>query len=481
MKKILLLFLILFINHASVFALDIVYPKKNPCSISSGSTFFIGSTNPTDFLKINDIDVKVSPSGAFAQAVPLKFGKNEFKIISGPQKLDCQNTSSPFELHTSVPTEEVQTINFVIDRPQQTVKTYTPPIFLEYPVMGGFFTKNDNVPLRSTPVDGGINRLSHLPKDVELFINGEKNGFYRVFLNSKICGWIDKSSVAKTEIAQQQAAETITNSPAKLKKAKSKLTREFYVYEFELDKKVPFSVSEENDLTFELFNIDGQKDNTLTFNIPINRLMGYDVSFEGAKFLIKVRRIPPINCQRPLKGLTIAVDAGHGGKEAGAIGCCGDKEKDINLAISKNLEQELKSRGANVVMTRERDIDVSLQDRVKIAKEKNADLSISVHANALPDGLDPNKNRGTSVYYYNNQAKPLAESILNSMTTELCTQNDKVRQGSLALTRPTSAVSVLVEVAYIINPDDYALLTDKCFQEKCAKAIADGIEDYLRK
>ncbi len=107
-------------------------------------------------------------------------------------------------------------------------------------------------------------------------------------------------------------------------------------------------------------------------------------------------------------------------------------------------------------MTRENDVDVSLTDRVNFAKEKDAALLISVHANALPDGADPLKNRGTSVYYYHNQAKPLAESILKSMTEQLCTHNDKVRQGSLALVRPTASVSVLIEVAYIINPDDYA-------------------------
>ena len=81
--------------------------------------------------------------------------------------------------------------------------------------------------------------------------------------------------------------------------------------------------------------------------------------------------------------------------------------------------------------------------------------------------------------YYYNQAKPLAESILSEMTTQLGTQNDKVRQGSLALVRPTASVSVLIEVAYMINPDDYTLLTDKDFQAKCAKSIADGVEKYL--
>lgn len=460
MKKIILLVLIFLINCSSAMAIDIVYPKKNPCTINSNSTFFIGCTNPSDTLKINGIDVKVSPQGAFAEAVPLVVGKNEFVIIS------------------TAPDKSNTTINFIIEKPQPSNKTYVPPTFLEYPVMGGYMTKIDNVPLRTTPVDSGANRMAHLPKDLPLLINGEKNGFYRVFLNSKICGWIDKSSISTAEQAPSEASAI---SPVKFKRAKSHLTREFYEYEFQFDRKTPFAVREENGLTFDLFNVEGYEDNTLTFNIPMQKLFGYDIFWEDEKFNIKVRRPQNINCKKPLKNIKIAVDAGHGGKESGAIGCCGDKEKDINLAISKNLQQELISRGADVVMTRDKDIDLSLQDRVKFVKDKNAELLISVHANAIPDGSDPNKNRGTSVYYFNNQAKDLADSILTSMTTELCTQNDKVRQGSLALTRPTASVSVLIEVAYIINPDDYALLTDKCFQARCAKAIADGIEAYLLK
>ncbi len=93
-----------------------------------------------------------------------------------------------------------------------------------------------------------------------------------------------------------------------------------------------------------------------------------------------------------------------------------------------------------------------------------------MHANALPDGQDPIKNRGTSVYYYHNQAKTLADSILTSMTSQLGTQNDKVRQGSLALVRPTSSVSVLIEVGYMINPDDNTLLTNHDFQKKMCQS-----------
>jgi len=461
MKNLLLLILIFLTAQAECFSLEIVYPKKSPSTINAPSTFFIGSTKPTDGLKINGLDVEVHENGAFAQLVPLTVGKNEFQITSAAEIL-----------------------NFTIERPQPSTKSYTAPVLIEYPPMGNFWVKTEGVPLRSTPIDSGINRMSHLPRGMPLTINGEKQGFYRIFLNATTFGWIDKSNVENIENAKE-----VKSGPVALKRAKCRMTREFYIYEFEFEQKVPFTIREESGLvegfkaglTLEFFNVKSGEDNTLTMNIPVQKLMGYEGVFQDDKFVLKARRPLAIDCNRPLKNIKVAVDAGHGGNESGAIGCCGDREKDINLAIAKQLQAELDKRGAKVVMTREQDIDVSLSDRVNFAKDTGADLLLSIHANALPDGADPNKNKGTSVYYYHNQAKPLADSILDSMTTELCTQNDKVRQGSLALVRPTNAVSVLIEVAYMINPDDYALLTDKCFQANCAKAIADGVENYLRK
>lgn len=456
MKKYLFLILIFFVSCGKCFALEIVYPKKNPCTINASSTFFIGSINLTkessNTLKINDIDVKVSSLGAFAQLVPLNFGTNNFKIISS-----------------------TEAINFAINRPkpQPLTGSISKSALIEYPMMNNFYVKTDNAPLRLTPVSSGINRMSHLPVNTQLLVNGEKGGFYRVYLNSKLSGWIAKSDT------EQRETEKNEYSAIKLKEFNIKEKKDFCLYEFNLSSKTPYILKEENGLTLQLFNIEGQDDNTYSINIPMPKLIGYDAFFDGDKFILKIRKTLKVNQEKPLKNIIIAVDAGHGGSELGAIGCCGDTEKDINLAIAKDLQQELEKRGAKIVMTREDDITVSLQDRVDLAKDKDATLLISIHANALPDGQDPNKNRGTSIYYYHNQAKLLADNILSSMTTQLCTQNDKIRQGSLALVRPTSSVSVLIEVAYIINPDDYALLLDKNFQTNCAKAIADGIEKYL--
>lgn len=433
------------------FALEIVYPKKNPVTINAPSTFFIGSVAKGESLKINDAEIKVHENGGFAQIVPLHAGKNNFVLKSGND-----------------------IVSFTIEKPQAAAKETKEPVLTEYPPMDDFYVKKPDAPLRMTPVDGGINRMSHLPKGMPLAINGEKNGFYRVYLNSTTSGWI-----VKTDVEQREKTSHIT--PIKIKKLKIKADREFCTYEFFLQQPVPFSVKEEDGLVVELFNVSWQCDNTYTFKIPVEKFFGYRVFWDNDKFIVKVRKPPLIDPQKPLENIIVAVDAGHGGGELGAIGCYGDKEKDINLDIAKNLKSELEKRGAKVVMTRDEDISLDLKKRVECAADKNAMILVSIHSNAIPDGADPSKNRGTSVFYYHNQAKPLAEAILDKMTTQLKTQNDRVRQASLALVRPTSSVSVLVEVAYMINPDDCALLLDKKFRKNCAKAIADGIESYLLK
>lgn len=451
MREIITLLIVFLFTFTSANALEIVYPKSNPVNINASSTFFIGSTTPGEVLKINGKDVKVSEIGAFAQMVTLNFGKNDFVITSGKD-----------------------TINFVIERTKLEGSVKKTQLLIDYPMMNNFYVKNNNVPLRSTPVDSGINRMSNLPKDMQLPINGEKAGFYKVYLGASKIGWIAKSDV------EQRGADTCGKLSVKILNSAVKEENGFLIYEYDLQRPVPFTLNEENGVTLQLFNIEDSTDNVYTLNLPIPKLMGYDAYYEGNKFIFKVRKPLNVNMFKPLENVSIVLDAGHGGNEYGAIGCCGDKEKDINLAITKELQRELTARGAKIIMTRDDDVAVSLTDRVKIAKDNNAALSISVHANAIPDGADPNKNRGTSVYYYHKQAKALADNILNSMTRELGTQNDKVRQASLALVRPIQSVSVLVEVAYIINPDDYELLLDKSFQANCAKAIADGIENYLK-
>lgn len=451
MKKIILLTGLLLFG-CQAFAFNIVYPSKNDVIINAKSTFFVGSSDKP--LKINGQDVPLHPTGAFAYVVNLNTGANTFVIQS-----------------------ENERQVFVITRPQIKQNASKTSVFTPYNEKKSFSVTTEDAPLRSTPVDGGINRIAHLQRNVELISDGEQSGFYRIVLGKNNFGWISKSNV--------KAFDNFSVTPAELFGYEYIDSKDFYTFIFHLDKKVPFEMVEGENFLMKFYNVKNQPDETYVMKVPVNdvlsgrKLLGYSGEYQNNDFILKIRKPIITHSWRPLHNIRIAIDAGHGGYENGATGCLGDKEKNINLSIAKYLEAELKKRGAKVIMTRNADNYVGLKDRVEIANYGNAVVFISLHGNALPDGLDPNKNRGTSIYYYYNQAKPLADLIMDTVVSEIGVPNDKVRQGSLAVVRNTNALSLLIEVSYLINPEDNANLINPDFQQQYAKAIADSLEKYF--
>ncbi len=442
MKKLFIL-LIMVLLGSEGFAFNIVYPKKSDVTINAKSTFFIGSSDKP--LKINGQDVPIHPSGGFAYVVNLVEGKNVFTLQS----------------------EDARKI-FVITKPAVKAICNLPPQFIPYKEKRLYTVTVEGAPLRSTPVNAGINRMSHLQRNITLTVDGENSGFYRVILDNNKYGWIAKTNV--------KDALQCDDKPAILSGVDYLEGGEYYTYVFHLDKRVPFEITE-NPLCLKLFNI--KDEGVYVKEFSQDTLYGYSGEYHDNDFIFRFRKPFITSDKKPLKNIVIAVDAGHGGTEAGAIGCLGDKEKDVTLSLAKYIETELKKRGAKVVMTRDDDIYVSLKDRVEKANSQDAAVLLSIHGNALPDGLDPNKNSGTSIYYYYNQAKPLAFTLMNTITSQLGMNNDKVRQGSLALVRNTNALSLLIETAYLINPDDNAKLINPEFQKNYAKAIADALEQYF--
>ena len=450
-NKIILGLLILLIG-VKAFALNVIYPTSNCMNTNASSTFFVGNINPKEDLYINGFKINIHKSGAFAQKVPLEIGKNIFTLKSN--------------------TEEK---NFIVNRKAVLGVTYknTNPLanFKPYNEIKYFYVKKDGIALRETPVEEGINRLSHLEKDVILRVDGEMYNLYRVKLTDEIFAWVNKNSVY-----EKPNEETI--EPATILAQYTDQSKNSYFYKFNLDKRIPYYVEEGKQLTLHLFNTDG-KETVLPLKANYSP-MGYDAYYRNNYLIFEVKKKLKLYKFKPLKDITIVIDAGHGGTERGAISCLGDKEKDINLKIAKYLYAELLKKGADVYMTRTKDEFMSLNDRVAFSHDKKADIFISIHANSLPDGKDPSTSRGASIYYYYDEAKPLAESILNNMTDKLKINNDGIYQRSFAVVRNSRALSVLVETGYVINPEDNVLLNNKHFQKNCAKAISKGVLEYLK-
>ncbi|MGQ9617590.1 MAG: N-acetylmuramoyl-L-alanine amidase family protein [Candidatus Aminicenantia bacterium] len=212
----------------------------------------------------------------------------------------------------------------------------------------------------------------------------------------------------------------------------------------------------------------------------------------------------------------IVIDPGHGGEEDGAIGPTGLKEKNVVLSIAKKLKKNIEERmGIRVVLTREEDRAISLDERVSIANNMKADLFISIHAN----GSVRRKASGAEVYFlslnatdedakllsqienfgedkensdlklilwdmaqslYLKESSTLAEFIQNEMNALLKTRGRGVKQAPFKVLMGVASPAVLVEVAFITNPEEEKKMKTDSFQEKIAESIYIGILRYTR-
>jgi N-acetylmuramoyl-L-alanine amidase len=206
-------------------------------------------------------------------------------------------------------------------------------------------------------------------------------------------------------------------------------------------------------------------------------IWGYDTYYIGNSFYLQLNKAPKKT--RSLKGKTIVVDPGHS-SDPGSIGPSGFTEAEANLGISLLLRDELRKKGATVIMTREDTSHVDLYDRPSIAKANDADLFVSVHNNALPDGVNPFTNNGVSSYYYHRHSFDLAGAIQRRLLKATGLKDFGLFHGNLAVQRPTHYPAVLLECGFMILPEQEALLKTERYRKKVAKAIRQGIEDFLR-
>lgn len=205
---------------------------------------------------------------------------------------------------------------------------------------------------------------------------------------------------------------------------------------------------------------------------------GYMVRWERGALVLRVRRAPTINAEKPLAGLTIAVDAGH--PPAGSTGPTGLYEPVATLAIANLLKPMLEQRGATVIMTRTTAAPLGLGDRQPMAIAANAHAFVSIHLNALPDGINPYAANGTGAYYFNPSSEPLARQVQRGMVRTMGLRDLGVNYDNLAVLRPTWMPSILCEGAFVMLPDQEALLRMPEFQAAYARGVAEGLEGYFR-
>jgi N-acetylmuramoyl-L-alanine amidase len=332
------------------------------------------------------------------------------------------------------------------------------------------------------------------PRGVTAQAVGKEGEWLKIKLSETQYGWINEKSIKYLP----------SGLPAVISSLKSIRSFSFIdklIIEVPLSARHPFRVEEE-DPNILLVDIFGVKSNTdwirydnndslldlivwkqvepgqyrlrLKFNRPI---WGYDVYYEGNTLKLHINKTP--QGITGLKYKKIVVDPGHS-PDPGAIGPTGLKESRANLDIALALKRELEFKGATVILTRKDMSDLPLNERPIIANANDADLFVSIHNNALPDGVNPFENNGVSTYYYHPHSISLARAVQKRMLSVAGLKDFGLYYGNLAVNRPTQYPAILVECAFIILPEQEALLKTATYRSQVAKAIRMGIEDFLR-
>jgi N-acetylmuramoyl-L-alanine amidase len=172
---------------------------------------------------------------------------------------------------------------------------------------------------------------------------------------------------------------------------------------------------------------------------------------------------------------TIILDAGHGGKDTGAISITKKREKDFNLAMVLKIQKLLqKESSINLVMTRRDDTFVELNDRAAIANNLAATLFVSVHGNSYMKA-----SNGIETYYYNPKSLTLAQTMHPYIVEAAGFTDRKVKKEKFRVISATTMPAVLLELGYLSNPKEEAEMYKEDFQNRVAAAVVRGIKDYL--
>lgn len=180
-----------------------------------------------------------------------------------------------------------------------------------------------------------------------------------------------------------------------------------------------------------------------------------------------------------LQGKTIVLDAGHGGVDPGTCGSQGTREKDFTLDVTMRLKDLLEEAGADVVLSRADDSYIGLFERSMLANYVLADVFISIHCNSF---IKDSNVRGIEVYYYQgrNDGKLLADKVLEKLVEFTGLSKRGVKFNNYVVLRESQMAAVLIELGYLSNFEEEALLQESGFRGKAAEGIFKGLVNYYQ-
>ena len=471
--------------------LSIVVPESDSTSTVLSRHRIAANTDPQNKAFINGKEVKVHASGAFVGLVDLPVGKHTAKILV--QTPDGTSHAEQLFFHRKDP----DSLPAADTDPEEEDDTYDDknfPRVAEINARRAFLNSGSG-----TDRLGGA-RLGFLERGVRLEVIDREGSHYRVRLSETFEGWLP---VRFAELLPEGTPmpHSLTGS------ATVTGTEAFDMVTLSLGQRLPYIANMHTHPNTIEIDIFGAESNTnwithrksadgirsvgweqiatnhvrLIIHLEHENHWGFHIGYGvGTSLRIQIQRPPRIaSIARPLEGMNVALDAGHGGSNRGALGATGVMEKDIVLAISKKLRDRLEAEGARVFMTRDRDVNVSMTERSEMIIASNAQVLVSVHANSIGSATNPDAIFGTSSYYRHDAFQPLARLIHNRMLELPLGDFGLIGSFNFTLNELTEIPNVLVETAFISHPEDEMMLLDPDYQDRMAEKILEGLRDYF--
>lgn len=223
---------------------------------------------------------------------------------------------------------------------------------------------------------------------------------------------------------------------------------------------------------------------SLTFTFPAGGLWGWSVDAEEGAATLTLKAPPTLSADplRPLEGVRILLDPGHGGDDLGALGpagAAGPAEKDLNLAAALAARDRLAALGAEVTLTRQDDSFPTLAQRNQALRQQKPDLFLSIHHNSITLERDVNQVAGVECYYFYPSGQLLAQNLAARVSAAAGRQNRGDKWDYFYVTRSDICPAILLETGFVPNPAEYENCTDPSTLAATGFAIAQAVEDTL--
>lgn len=360
------------------------------------------------------------------------------------------------------------------------------------------------VKLRKRPTASG-NLYSDYRAYGTLRVTGQMANQSRLWIDGKEIAWLENNRLTPVQEYQE--------TPNTLSFIRSTTFDDRTRVVFTLDRPVPIQIHEYNDRvevvlhyidSFDQnFSLDDtsallaniqwveRNEKTVAFRLELHKkakLWGYTYRFEGNQLVVDLMHAPVRAKQagKPLAGARIVLDAGHSPKRTppydGAVGPTGYLEYEGTLALAQDLKPLLEKAGATVLLTRQDDNKMSLQDRYDFAQDQQAHIFISLHYNALPETQNPlAAPRGFTVYYAYPHSLDLAQSVHKAFVKHVpLADNGLLANDVLFIPRMPDYPSILVENAFLMIPQQEEMAQTQAGRAPFVKALYEGIVNFYK-